>query len=74
MLDRTRIEEMPKHEEIARCAYLLWEQDGRPHGRDKEYWCRAEQELIALHLQEERAMRHWEKSTGILFKRRRVRR
>lgn len=22
-------------------AYYLWEQDGRPHGRDIEYWSRA---------------------------------
>src|SRR5688572_15788072 len=26
-------------------AYYLWEQDGRPFGRDAEYWVRAEQEL-----------------------------
>jgi hypothetical protein len=22
-------------------AYLLWEQDGKPHGRETEYWMRA---------------------------------
>ena len=22
-------------------AYYLWEQDGRPHGRENEYWMRA---------------------------------
>ena len=28
----------PTHEEIARVAYRLWEEEGRPHGRDREYW------------------------------------
>ncbi len=28
-------------------AYHLWEQDGRPHGRDLEYWERA-RELVAM--------------------------
>ena len=23
-------------------AYYLWEQDGRPHGRETEYWTRAQ--------------------------------
>lgn len=26
-------------------AYLLWEQDGRPFGRDAEFWLRAEAAL-----------------------------
>jgi hypothetical protein len=26
-------------------AYRLWENDGRPHGRDQDYWFRAESEL-----------------------------
>ena len=29
-------------EEIARRAYLLWEQQGRPDGRDLDYWLQAE--------------------------------
>ena len=28
-------------------AYLIWEREGRPHGRDLEHWVRAEVELIA---------------------------
>ena len=32
-------------------AYILWEQDGRPHGRNDEYWNRALAEIQA----EERA-------------------
>jgi len=29
-------------DDIAFAAYCLWEQDGRPHGRDQEHWLRAE--------------------------------
>ena len=28
-------------------AYYLWEQEGRPHGRDIEYWSRAAAEAEA---------------------------
>jgi hypothetical protein len=35
------------HAEIARRAYLLWEQRGRPEGRDVEFWLEAEADLIA---------------------------
>lgn len=31
--------------EVAKRAYSLWENDGRPEGADLEYWLRAEQEL-----------------------------
>jgi hypothetical protein len=30
---------------IRQQAYFLWEKDGRPHGRDNEYWMRA---VVAL--------------------------
>jgi Protein of unknown function (DUF2934) len=29
------------HTDIAVAAYYLWEQEGRPHGRDKEHWYKA---------------------------------
>ena len=35
----------PSEEEIARAAYFLWEQEGRPHGRDQEHWRRAREQL-----------------------------
>jgi len=35
----------PPHEEIARAAYSLWEQEGRPHGRHLEHWQKALAEL-----------------------------
>ena len=35
----------PLQEEIRILSYLLWERDGRPEGRSKEYWRRANAEL-----------------------------
>jgi hypothetical protein len=34
-------------EEIALSAYLLWEKDGRPEGRDLHFWLEAEKKLTA---------------------------
>ena len=36
-----------REQRIRERAYHLWEQDGRPHGRDEEYWERA-RELIGI--------------------------
>jgi hypothetical protein len=33
------------HEAIAARAHALWEQAGRPNGRDLEFWVQAEQQL-----------------------------
>lgn len=42
---------MPKSKktdaEIAEAAYHLWREEGAPHGKDQEYWYRAEQDLTA---------------------------
>ena len=32
-------------EEIARLAHHYYEEEGRPEGRDKEHWARAEEEI-----------------------------
>lgn len=37
----------PSHEEIARRAYQLWEERGKPHGSPDEDWHLAEHELQA---------------------------
>jgi hypothetical protein len=34
----------PRESRIAERAYALWEAEGRPEGRDKEHWSRAEAE------------------------------
>jgi Protein of unknown function (DUF2934) len=35
----------PSNAEIQQRAHQLWEQAGRPEGRDDEFWFQAEQEL-----------------------------
>ena len=40
-------EPKPTHEEIARRAYEIFEERGRPHGRDQEHWLEAEAQLKA---------------------------
>jgi len=37
----------PAAEEIAVCAYLIWEKEGRPKGREREHWLQAETQLLA---------------------------
>jgi len=37
----------PRAEQVAQRAYFLWKQDGCVHGRDMDYWLRAEAELVA---------------------------
>ena len=34
-----------KHQDIAARAYAIWEEEGRPDGRNVEHWQRAEREL-----------------------------
>ena len=36
---------MKEHERIRRRAYEIWEEEGRPKGRQLEHWHRAEREL-----------------------------
>ncbi|NKN38691.1 DUF2934 domain-containing protein [Agrobacterium sp. a22-2] len=33
---------------IEKRAYALWEEEGRPHGRDAEHWETARQEYLAM--------------------------
>ena len=42
----------PTHEDITRCACLIYESRGRKHGRDLEDWLEAEAQLIADRNQE----------------------
>lgn len=35
----------PTHEVVTRLAELFWEKEGRPAGRDIEFWLRAEAAL-----------------------------
>lgn len=38
----------PSSEEIAATAYGIWEQEGRPEGRDLQHWLQAEAQLRAV--------------------------
>ncbi|HEY0944238.1 MAG TPA: DUF2934 domain-containing protein [Opitutaceae bacterium] len=48
--DRVRRE--AAHGEIARRARELWEQEGRPVGRDEEIWLEAERQLRGINATE----------------------
>jgi hypothetical protein len=39
--------EGPVKNEIEHFAYLIWEEEGRPEGRDKIHWIEAEDQWIA---------------------------
>jgi hypothetical protein len=43
--EQQSVREEVAHEEIARRAHELWEQDGRPEGRHEEHWMEAEKQL-----------------------------
>jgi hypothetical protein len=42
----------PTDEEIALTAYRIWLQEGCPHGRDREHWLKAREQLIAARARE----------------------
>jgi hypothetical protein len=35
-----------RHELVRRRAYLLWEEAGRPEGRNEEFWHQAKSEML----------------------------
>jgi hypothetical protein len=45
LMEKKLRECQPADEEIAHAAYLLWEEDGCVHGRDREHWFRAIEQL-----------------------------
>ena len=42
----------PTVDEIAFCAYLIWEKEGRPEGREREHWHQAHTQLLATRAHE----------------------
>jgi hypothetical protein len=38
----------PTDEQIRIRAHQLWEQSGKPNGREEEFWHQAERELLAM--------------------------
>jgi hypothetical protein len=47
MLTYTEVQMSDTDQQIRERAYHLWEADGRPHGREEEYWERA-RELVGM--------------------------
>ena len=47
----------PTSEQIARAAYLIWEQEGRPQGRDVTHWLQAERQLKASSVRDGKELR-----------------
>ncbi len=47
--------EPPTAEEIAFCAYWIWEKEGWPTGRDAIHWRQAEAQLQAAYVHEKLA-------------------
>jgi len=47
MMDNPLLPDPTREERIRERAYHLWEQDGCPHGRDRDYWERAS-ELVGM--------------------------
>ena len=45
----------PTDEEIALGAYRIWLQEGCPHGRDKENWLKAREQLLSIRAKENAA-------------------
>lgn len=43
---RTHLDESKSEHAIRERAYQLWEQSGRPHGRDIEFWLKARKEIL----------------------------
>lgn len=37
---------VPLHDAIAHRAHRIWEENGRPSGRDQEFWLKAELEVL----------------------------
>lgn len=42
---RERVMPEPTEKEITNRAYQIWERNGKPEGRDEEFWHLAQQEL-----------------------------
>jgi len=50
---------MPTEEQIKELAYTMWEQEGRPEGKDVEHYFTAKQRLEEQEAAQARASRPW---------------
>ena len=54
------------YEDISRRAYEIWEEQGRPAGREMENWLTAEQELRSKNLKEQQGSKVTSKDPALL--------
>jgi hypothetical protein len=47
MAKNSTVGQRPTQEEIAACAHLIYEKEGRPEGKALQHWLQAEAQLIA---------------------------
>jgi hypothetical protein len=47
MMQRSTEQQMLSHDDIAKAAWSIWQQEGCLPGRDLEHWLKAEQQLLA---------------------------
>lgn len=47
MSKKTNVYQAPTQAEIAACAHIIYEREGRPNGKATEHWLQAEAQLIA---------------------------
>jgi hypothetical protein len=52
LIERARALAKPTEEKIRKRAREIWEENGRPTGRDEEFWLQAERELQEEELKE----------------------
>jgi hypothetical protein len=45
--DTEKFVDLDFEQQVRQAAYHLWEDDGRPDGREKEYWFKALEQLLA---------------------------
>jgi hypothetical protein len=49
-------------DEVALCAYLIWEKEGKPHGRDADHWFQAQTLLRAMRAADAAAAKEFSKT------------
>ena len=48
----------PTHEEVAVCAYFIYEAEGRPEDRALSHWLQAETQIVAARLDDAGLIRY----------------
>jgi hypothetical protein len=54
------------YEQIAARAYEIWQQEGKPQGRETEHWLRAEEELNSQDLKKQKGKKISSKDPAML--------